>query len=613
MDPISARQNAQRLIPDAQKGIPHNEADRLGITRTQIKAIDAHPEDGVLTQAELEQAILKNQVDIDPGTGSITRANAKVDFVEAPENDTQAGPPGTQPGPARDLFPGYATLGVGDPNTEVHGTRPGSYTPPKGMSLNDLTHQVTTPEDVAKLLQPFGSAVYDYDRADNGTGPAGAQSPEYTLEHHTGICRDSHQLGAYVLNQNGYNALQVGYKSEGVMHAVTAYQGKHGEGYGLIEYGTLYTPEKIAKILGRPALSYEEALSAVRPEAKLINRYSTPEAQKEGHITGLYYTMGNLLYQETLRLKHENHAEWSNEHGVELEAALSDHWGVKFNADTGSSPDPTARNAVSGAVGYQAGDADNWARMSVGAQYRPNEGHHSVGPNHWEEHPTVVLGAHAEGQWTPFKAQLGENHQTRTTVSGNLTGALALSQGEGTDGTGQVSGGKWNVDQGLSAGLAHATVRVGQHFDGKLSDHFSYQSELFLEPDVMAMSYGYGTGGKGIYSNSGANATLNYHNGGFGAYVGGQYLFTQVNNLEASGVATGISYGSGPLSLRADANMLDSNEGWRLKTTQSVNLRVKDNIDLYGYASQENIFTDHNGTVSNPGGNTFGGGLRVKF
>ena len=61
-------------------------------------------------------------------------------------------------------------------------------------------------------------------------------------------------------------------------------------------------------MLGRPALSHEEALLAVRPEAKLINSYTRPEADAEGSIDKLYYTTGHKLYNET-------HGSFSNPSG----------------------------------------------------------------------------------------------------------------------------------------------------------------------------------------------------------------------------------------------------------------------------------------------------------
>lgn len=602
MDPIQARRLAQQLIPDGQR-VAHERADSIGLNATQIRSIDGQPGDRVLTQDELYQAIVDNKVEVDAASGRISRVTPQVSFV-----DTPAGP-----GPARDLFPGYASLGSRNPQTQpLQGDRPGVDRPP-AMSLGELTQRVQTPDQVTRLLQPFGSEIYDRERAAEGTGPSGAQSPEFTFANRSGICRDSHQLGAYVLQQNGYDARQIGYKAEGVLHAVLSYAGKNGEGFGLIEYGTHYSPEQIAQVLGRPALSHEEALMAVRPEAKMLNLYSTPEAQAEGHISSLYYTMGNMLYQDTLRLKHENSAEWSANGGVNVEAALGEHWGMKFSADTGGSPDPTARNAISGAVGYQTGDADNWTRLSAGLQYRPEEGHHSVGPNQWEQHPALVAGLHGAGQWTPFQARLGENHSTRTTLGFDGTAALAFSRGEGTDAANGTRGGGWELNNGLSMGLSRATTRVGQHFDGRLSDQFSYRSEVFIQPDLLAMSMGYGTGGTGLYSNTGANASLHYNNGGLGAYVGGQYLLTQVNNLEATGAATGVSYSSGPISLRADASMQLSPEGTRLRTSQEVNLKLLQNLDAYGYASQEQIFNDTHGRFSNPGGQNVGIGLRARF
>ncbi|MEZ0369290.1 MAG: hypothetical protein ACAI44_09415, partial [Candidatus Sericytochromatia bacterium] len=446
------------------------------------------------------------------------------------------------------------------------------------------------------------------------TGPGGAQSPEYTLEQRKGICRDSHFLGAYVLQQNGYNARQTGYKSEGVMHAITTYEGKNGEGFGMIEYGTLYTPEQIAKVLGRPALSHEEALYAVRPEAKIINTYTKPSADGKsgGSIDSLYYTMGHMLYQDTLKLKHENSLSWGK-NGLQLETALGENFGLKIQYDTGGSADPTARNSFSGAVGYQVGNEDNWLRLSVGVQNRPEEGHHSVGPNKWESHPAIVAGAHAEGQVTAVKINLGDNHRLRTTIGGDFTGALALTKGEGTDASNGKVDDSWKMNNGLSNGLSHATVRVGQHLEGKLSEHVGYQAEVFAAPDIMAISLGYGTGGKGIYSNTGVNASLHYNNGGFGAYVGGQKLFTKANNLEATGASTGISYDTGRISVRADGAMLDSNEGWRLRTSQSVGIKLTDSVEAYGFAGQEKIYNSKYGNFNNPAGNDFGIGVRAKF
>ncbi|PIQ28004.1 hypothetical protein COW36_03380 [bacterium (Candidatus Blackallbacteria) CG17_big_fil_post_rev_8_21_14_2_50_48_46] len=604
MDPLSARNLAQKMIPDPQKGVSHDRAADLGLTRSQIQTLDTHPQDGELTQAELAQALQENRLEIDPQSQTITQVKPRLAFVDEP----------TGPGPQRDLFPGYSALGTRDPKSQpLQGSNPGSYTPPAGISLDALTHKLTTPDQVTQLLQPFGSKIYDHDRADNGTGPGGAQSPEYTLEARKGICRDSHFLGAYILQENGYNARQTGYKSEGIQHAVLTYEGKNHEGFGMIEYGTHYSPEQIAKILGRPALSHEEAVQAVRPEAKIINVYSKPEANQTGYIERLHYTMGHMLYQDTMRLKHENSLEWDKAGGVKLEGALNENWGFKITADTGSSPDPTARNSVSAAVGYQTGNSDDWMRIAAGVQYRPEEGHHSIGPNQWESHPALMLGAHAEGQWTPLKKNLGENHQLRTTLGGELTGALALSQGEGTNASDGKTGAGWKMDQGLMAGMNHATLRLGQHLDGKLSEHFSYKTEAFIAPDIMAMGLGYGTGGKGIYSNVGVNGSLHYQNSGFGAYVGGQYLALQANNLEATGASTGISYSKGIFSVRSDNSFLDSPEGWRLRTTQAVDVKLTDSIKAYGYATQEQIFNSTYGHFKNDTGMNVGVGLQARF
>jgi hypothetical protein len=603
MDPLKARQLARNIIPAAQQAIGHAQADRLGLTPAQAQAVDPSPQDGQLTQDDLYTALLNNQLELDPHTQRMTRVAPNVAFVERP------------PGPARDLHPGYSALGTRDPHTQpLQGTAPGSLTPPSGTTLAQLTQSVTTPDQVAQLLEPFGSTLYDTDRAEKGTGTGGAQAPAYTLEQRRGICRDSHFLGAYVLQQNGYNARQTGYKSEGIQHAVLTYEGKNHAGFGLVEYGTHYSPEQIAQILGRPALSHEEALQAVRPEAKLINLYSSPEANQTGYIEKLHYTLGNQLYQETLRLKHSNSLEYDRAGGFQLDAALNQHWGFKLSVDPGSSPDPTARHSFSAAAGYQVGDHETWLRLSGGVQYRPEEGHHSIGPNQWESHPALLLGGHAEGQWTAYKRELGHaNHQLRTTLSGEATGALALSQGAGTDAANGTRSGGWALNQGLMSGMSRANLRLSQHLDGRLSDHVSYRSEVFAAPDLVAMGLGYGTGGKGVYANIGANASLHYNRGGFGAYGGAQYLAARVNNLEATGVSAGLSYSQGRFSIRADNSLVDSPEGWRLRTAQSLNYKLTDSLEAYGFAAQEQIYNNKYGHFNNSPAMNVGLGVQARF
>lgn len=604
MDPTRASQLAKQWIPNAP--LKHEEASKIGLTNQQARQIDSAPEDGELTRLELYEALLDDRLEVDE-QGQITRVKTQVSFVDAPP----MGPPLNEAG---DLFPGYHSQAVRNPQTQPLQTKEQkTYTPPAGQSFDNFIDSLQTPDQVAAFGKPFGNTLYDYERANEGKGPGGTQSPRETYERMLAICRDIGQLQAFALQENGYNARQMGYKSQGVLHAVATYEGKNGEGFGLVEYGRNYSPEQIAAVLGRPALSHEEALLAVRPEAKLLNPYDLPAADRRGSIERLYYTTGHQLYNETLRLKHENQLQYNNQQGVVLETALSDHWGIKLTADTGNSPDPTAQGALSAAVGYQVGNNDHHLKLSAGVQYRPNEGHHSIGANQWESHQALVGGVHAEGQVTPFRLQLGENHQTWNTIRGDFTGALAFTEGEGSNGSGGTTAKGWSLDNGLSAGLSHANLRFSQHLGGRLSEHFSYRSELFVAPDIMAISYGYGTGGSGIYSNIGANASLHYNNGGFGAHIGGQVLAAQVNNLEATGVSTGLSYGTGPLRLQTDARLLDSPEGARLQTQQSVNLRLTESIDAFGFASQEQIYNSKYGHFSNDSGQSFGIGLRGRF
>ncbi|MBF2053947.1 MAG: hypothetical protein IGS03_10860 [Candidatus Sericytochromatia bacterium] len=276
-------------------------------------------------------------------------------------------------------------------------------------------------------------------------------------------------------------------------------------------------------------------------------------------------------------------------------------------------PDPTARDAASLAVGYQVGDSANWLRASVGLQYRPEEGHHSIGPNQWESHPALVAGGHLSAQWTPLQADFNPRHRTETRVGANLTGGLAFTDGGGSNASGGTHDAGWGLNNGLSAGLGQASLRLGQHFSGELSNTLSYQSEVFINPDIMAAAYGYSTGGSGLYANTGVNGSLHYQNDNWNAHVGGQYLFSQVNNLEATGVNAGLGYQSGRLGIQTQAGMLDSPEGWRLQTRQQVNLNLTDKVQAFGYATQEQVFNDTHGRVNLNAGNQFGLGLRANF
>ncbi len=194
-----------------------------------------------------------------------------------------------------------------------------------------------------------------------------------------------------------------------------------------------------------------------------------------------------------------------------------------------------------------------------------------------------------------------------------MTTALAFSEGEGTDGTGQAASGNWGLDNGLSAGLTHAHLRFSQHLEGELSSTLSYRSEAFIAPDITAMAYGLGTGGGGLYSNIGVNGSLHYQKDGFGAHLGAQVMVNQVNNLEATGLSAGLDYTNGNWSLEGSINALESPEGHRLQSQQAVRYNFNDTFSAFGYAQQEQIFNDQHGHFSNPGGQKFGLGLNAKF
>ncbi|PKL75801.1 MAG: hypothetical protein CVV27_13505 [Candidatus Melainabacteria bacterium HGW-Melainabacteria-1] len=608
MDRQAALTAARQLIPNQNQPLRFDDS-RLHLNARLIERIDTDRNLNI-SQAELTEALVKDLVMINPTSKQVVihplQVNLFLDDALAtePVNPRKAGPT-----PFRSEYGGASTLGISRPGRDqlLVEASPAFTGPERG--LDDLVGKLKTPGEVAGLLDAIN---YDTERgkALGGDGPLGTQTPEDTLSDFSGVCRDIHQLGAYILNQNGYDAVQVGYVANRTSHSVLAYA--DGNGYGVIEYGRVYAPEDIAKLLGRPALSPREAISALRPEAKVIFGWTPPKLGEEGSVKSIFYTMGHRLYQESLKLKHQDRLEVDRLRGVEIEKTLGEHWSIKAGVNFDSPADPTAAGAAHVAVGYQWGDFDNFGRVSLGVQHRPNEGAHVVGPNTWKPNPTTLAGVSIEGKVTPFKYEFGPRLWTSTTVHGQISGAfLALNHDKASD-AGVIKDGAYGLDSDYLTGLPAANLRLSQNFGGKLSDNLSFRSELFVDNDVFLSAAAYGMGGKDFYANIGANGKLIYENGPFGAHVGAQYLFKQVNNNEATGVTAGVSYTTGRVSIGAGGTVFKSEEGVRLQTQQTVNLKIAENASLYAGAQQETIFHS-SGNYSNPGSTNFMGGLKFDF
>lgn len=607
MDRQQALSLAKKYIPDAHRPLPLDapQLQRLQQTPETLAQIDTNG-DQQISQAELAQAFLDQRIPAEGMTHSPPSAQTQLSFVDS---ESPLAPQG--PDPQTPFLQGSQTLGISSPDQVLSVPISRARVDTQERNLDTLVNQVKTPDQVAALLKAVN---YDIERGKpfGGDGPLGAMAPEETLKKFSGVCRDIHQLGAYILSQNGYTAQQVGYVAGRTSHSLLTYADKD-KGYGIIEYGHHYSPEDIAKLLGRPALSPQEALLALRPEAKVIFGWTPPEKSQNGSVQDIYYTLGHQLYHESLRLKHQDGVSIDSIRGLEIEKTLNEHWSIKAGVRGDSPGDPTGKHATYVAAGYQWGDFDNWGRIALGAQYRPNEGSHVVGPNTWERNPTTLLGFNLEGKVTPFKFQLGPNHSTSTTLRGQLAGAfLALNHKKESD-AGQMVNAGYGFDLDLLTGLPKANLRLSQNFSGQLSEGFNYQAEVFVDNDVFLSAAAYGMGGRGFYANIGANATLTYTHGGFSTYLGGQYLFQQVNNLETSGIKMGLGYQTGRFSFSTGADLFPSAEGLHVRSFQRVGLNLTDSAHLYLTAQQENIFHKKVGKYSNPGTMGVGAGLQVKF
>ncbi|MFN8671558.1 MAG: hypothetical protein U0457_05650 [Candidatus Sericytochromatia bacterium] len=463
----------------------------------------------------------------------------------------------------------YSSLGVGDKNVElkINGESGVLYSKPVG-SLDEIANKFNDPHKVAQLVGSMGSYNYDHDRA-AGTavnGPAGAKKPEDTLNDFKGVCRDVHQLAAYMLKKNGYDAVQVGYTSAQTSHSITSYKEPSGKGYGIIEYDKVYTPEDVKKLLGRYATSPEEAVNALNyGTAAAIYKWTPPKEGESGHVEGIFYTSKFQNYHKSLKLEHKDQMLIDSNLGIQLEKTLGDKFSVKLGYNpTGGFGDPTAKNSVNTAIGYKLGNENNFLKASVGIQYRPEDGSRQVGSTNFIKNPTLLAGTSIEGQLRPINAKLGENHYTATTITGRLAGGLAFNGKEKSDAGKIETDGKFGFDESYTSGLADLKLGVDQRFYGDLGKGFSYSAGMFANYDGNLAVAGIAMGGNPFeFTNLGVNGRLNYDKGNFSSSVYGQYMLNQVNNLDNSMVGASASYRLGKIDLYGGANYVNSLEGGR--------------------------------------------------
>lgn len=509
---------------------------------------------------------------------------------------------------------GYSTLGEG--NKDVKGVSGQPEISKPTMGIDDVAKTFNTPEKIASLL---GSVQYDTERGKpmGGDGPLGTQKPEDTLNQFTGVCRDIHQVGAYLLKQNGYDAVQMGYVGARTSHSITMYKEPNGKGYGVIEYGKVYSPEKVKEMLGgRYANSPEEALNALNfGTATTIYKWTPPQKGEEGHVEGVFYTSKYQNYHKTLQLEHKDRIVIDRQLGLEIEKTLGEKFSIKTGVNFDSPGDPTAKNAVHATIGYKTGNEDNWFSASIGTQYRPNDGARVVGTTDWVKNPTLLAGADIRGQWTPFKLSLGENHKTSTVVSGNLSGAfLALNGQKESDAGKIVSSDKMSFDGDYISGLPSLNLGVEQRFYGNITPNLSYSVSPFIKYNGALAVAGMTMGGTNPvdFANIGVNGKLTYKDGNAEVSVGGQYMAKQVDNLNNTGLGVEGKYNFGKLNVFAGSSVIKSVEGSRFMFSQGIGYDITKDIALNARANQELILSGGN-AYTNPGSINASIGLTARF
>jgi hypothetical protein len=508
----------------------------------------------------------------------------------------------------------YSTLGEG--NKGVTGVTGQSEVSKPNIGIDDVAKTFNTPEKIASLL---GSVEYDKERGKpmGGDGPLGTQKPEDTLTKFTGVCRDIHQVGAYLLKQNGYDAVQMGYVGARTSHSITMYKEPSGKGYGVIEYGKVYSPEKIKEMLGgRYASSPEEALNALNfGTATTIYKWTPPQKGQEGHVEGVFYTSKYQNYHKTLQLEHKDRIVIDRQLGLEIEKTLGEKFSIKAGVNFDSPGDPTAKNAVHATVGYKTGNQDNWFSASIGTQYRPNDGARIVGTTDWVSNPTLLAGADIRGQWTPLKLNFGQNHHTSTVLSGNMSGAfLALNGQKESDAGKIVTSDKMSFDMDYISGLPSLNLGVEQRFYGNISPKLSYSVSPFIKYNgalaVAGMTMG--ATNPADFANVGVNGKVTYKDGRGEVSLGGQYMAKQVDNLNNTGLGVEGKYNFGKLNVFGSSSIIKSVEGSRLMFGQGIGYDITKDISLNAKAQQEVILSGGN-AYTNPGSINASIGLSAKF
>lgn len=556
-----------------------------------VTEVKAKPQVEVVPEKKepvLENEIKTNdEVDIKSKTATPIAVNT-VSFVDK-QSDQK---PNINDPKFKMLDTSYSSLGVGDKNIplDVKG-QPVLYKKPIG-SLDSISQRYNNPEKVAQLVGSMGSVNYDYARLAEGMSASvkGSKKPEDTLNDFKGVCRDVHQLAAYMLSKNGYEAVSVGYTSAQTSHSITSFKAPSDKGYGILEYDKVYTPEDVKKILGRYATSPEEAVNALNfGTAAAIYKWTPPKEGQTGSVEGIFYTSKFKNYHKTLELDHKDGMMIDKDLGFQLEKTLNSNLSVRVGFNPlGADSDPTAKNSFNAAIGYKTGDENNFIKSSIGMQYRPEDGSRIVGTSTFLKNPTLIAGVRVEGQYRPFTADLGGNNFTTTTISGRAGSGFAFNGQDKSDGGKIVSDGTFGFDESYTSGLSDVKVGVEQKVYGDLGKGFSYSAAAFANYDVNLAVSGTLMGGKpASFFNLGTNARLNYTKENLNVSAYGQYMAHQVNNLDNTTLGVSASYKADKLGVYSSAAYLKSLEGGRSQLELGASYSPSKDLTFTGGVKKE--------------------------
>jgi hypothetical protein len=497
MDAGRARHLAEQFMPNAEEPL----AAESGRVDLAALLIADRNDDGALSRDEIVTALTADRITLNSRQDTLIPA-AGVGLPKPPvQTDRDRGLAGTP------WFQGAIQPGnVGGPLPKPTGADSAGRTITDaaidalaGKGFADVAGQVRTPADVSAFLNRF--FTYDDGRANGGTGPAAAMSSAEALAARSGVCRDQHAVARDLLRANGMDAELLGYWSGDQKHAITAYQDPTTRQWGIIEYGTLYTPEQLK------ARTPEEALLMVRPNALLVRHYSTEGPDRRSVVDGVMYTPLSRAYTAFMQgpSPEARSGVSVDSTGASLTAAAGkdNDWQASVKVFTDARV-PQLQGAVMAGAWKTFHDARGQTRIGLGGGYAPNATYLEVGSNTASANATGYLFVSAE----EFHPELlrwrdigGSGVNVGVGSHTTATGALAFSE-------------RGNETSSTGAALTNLKTNPELAVDRSFSIFGSGQPDLNLRlgagvgADTMLLAEHYRMGGSGLPVNTYVTGTV---------------------------------------------------------------------------------------------------------